>query len=247
MRISRGALALLAGIAGCAVAVAYAAAPREPVHPAPIPEREAADGLLPMPSITRHPHKLATSSGARFVFTVPSRNPRFGCRLDGRAWSVCQSPVAFARLAAGAHSFSVRSLGRGGRHSRAARFRWRVLEAMDFSIVPDLSRLSALYPGAPPAPLPLTISNPNPVPIFVTSLSASATSSRLDCTSADNLTLIASSASRTTPIKVPAGGSVALPAPGATPPEIQLRDLPFNQDACQRAQFPLTFSGVARG
>jgi hypothetical protein len=40
---------------------------------------------------------------------------------------------------------------------------------------------------------------------------------------------------------------VTLPAPGVSPPAIQLRDLPFNQDACQGARFPLAFSGEARG
>jgi hypothetical protein len=38
-----------------------------------------------------------------------------------------------------------------------------------------------------------------------------------------------------------------LPAVGVAAPTIQLRDLPVNQDACQSASFPLSFSGSARG
>jgi hypothetical protein len=197
--------------------------------------------------ITQHPNKLATARGARFSFSARGRNPRFRCRLDSSAWSACQSPATFTKLVAGTHRFSVRTVGQGGSHSRATRFRWRVLEPKDFSIVPQLANFGALYPGAPPLPLPLTIANPNPVPILVTSLSAAASADPLGCISAENLAFTASSASSATPIRVPAGGSVTLPAPGASPPAIQLRDLPINQDGCQNAAFPLAFAGKARG
>jgi hypothetical protein len=122
-----------------------------------------------------------------------------------------------------------------------------VLEAKDFSITPQLGGLSPLLPGAPAQALPLTITNPNPVPIFVTSLQVRAAGDPAGCASAENLILAGSSASSAAPIKVPASGSVSLPAPGVAAPSIQLRDLPVSQDACQRAQFPLAFSGTARG
>jgi hypothetical protein len=246
MRTAHGVVALLVGIAVLG-AVAYAAVPREPARPAPSPERGPGAESVPRPSIVQHPDKVATTASARFGFSARGRNPRFLCRLDGRAWKRCHSPVTFGGLAAGIHSFSVRSVGGGGRRGRAARFRWRVLEPMGFSIQPRLDGLSALYPGAPSVPLPLTIANPNPVPIFVTSLRATATADPLGCTSAENLVLAGSSASPATPIAVPAGGSVTLPAAGVSPPTIQLRDLPVNQDACQNARFPLAFSGEARG
>jgi len=85
------------------------------------------------------------------------------------------------------------------------------------------------------------------VPILVTSLQVRATADPPGCGSTENLVLSGSSASSAAPIKVPANGSVSLPAPGASAPSIQLRDLPVSQDACQRAQFPLAFSGTARG
>jgi hypothetical protein len=247
MRTTRGALAVLAGIAGLG-AVAYAATPQGPTPgPAPKAERSQGVGSLPRPKITMHPNKLATSTNAKFGFAVRGSKPRFQCNLDGRAWSACQSPLAFSKLSVDSHSFSVRAAAARGRHGKAARFRWRVLEQKDFSIHPQLAGLGALYPGAPAQALPLAITNPNPVPIFVTSLQVRATADPAGCASAENLILAGSSASSAAPIKVPASGSVSLPAPGVSTPSIQLRDLPVNQDACQRTQFPLAFSGTARG
>lgn len=247
MRTTRGMLALLAGIAGLG-AVAYAATPRTHAPDSTAQaQRSQGTGSLPKPKIIMHPDKLSTSTSARFAFAVRGSKPRFQCRLDGRSWSTCQAPVTLGKLAPGSHSFSVRSAGARGRHSRTARFRWQVLEPKSFSIVPQLAGVGPLFPGAPAQPLPLTIANPNPVPIFVTSLQVRATADPAGCASAENLLLGGSSASSATPIKVPANGSVSLPAPGASAPSIQLRDLPVNQDACQRTQFPLAFSGTARG
>jgi hypothetical protein len=247
MRTTRGVVAVLAAITGLG-AVAYAASPQSPTPgSAPTAERSRGAESLPKPRITVHPDKLATSSSAKFSFAVRGGKPRFQCRLDGRSWSSCQAPVAFGKLAVGSHSFSVRVVAARGRHGRASRFRWRVLEPMDFSIQPQLSGLGALYPGAPAQPLPLVITNPNPVPIFVTSLTARAAADPVGCSSAENLVLTGSSASATGPIKVPAGGSVSLPGLGGSAPAIQLRDLPVSQDACQKTHFPLSFSGTARG
>jgi hypothetical protein len=247
MRTARGVVAVLAAIAGLG-AIAYAAAPRGPTPGSTAkPERIQGAGSLPKPKITMHPNKLATSTRAKFDFGARAGKPRFQCRLDSRSWSTCQAPAVYTKLAVGSHSFSVRVLGARGRHGSAARFRWRVLEPMDFSIAPQLAALGALYPGAPAQALPLTITNPNPVPIFVTSLQVKSTADPAGCGSAENLLLSGSSASAATPIRVPAGGSLSLPAPGASAPSIQLRDLPVNQDACQRSQFSLSFSGTARG
>lgn len=247
MRTMRGVVALLLGVASLG-AVAYAASPRgSNPGSAPLPERSRGAASLPKPKITMHPDKVAPSTSARFGFSARVRNPRFQCRLDKGPWTACKSPFAANRLAVGLHGFSVRTAAARGKHGKAARFRWRVLEPKDFSIAPQLGGLRALYPGAPAQALPLLLSNPNPVPIFVTSLQVRTAADPAGCASADNLVLSGSSASDTAPIKVPAGGSVSLPAPGVLAPAIQLRDLPVNQDACQRAQFPLAFSGKARG
>lgn len=240
-----GALMVAIGAIACLGAVAYAAAPRETGAPAAASKPAATK--LPRPTITQHPDKVAVSTSARFSFTSSRRGLRFQCRLDGRGWKACRAPVTFTALTAGVHAFSVRVLDGRGRRSAGTRFRWRLLEPKDFTIEPQLAGLSPLYPGAPAAALPVTITNPNPVRIFVTGLQAAATASPAGCSSAENLALAPSSVSSAAPLRVPARGSVSLPAPGVSAPTIQLRDLPFNQDACQNTQFPLAFSGKARG
>lgn len=233
------------GVVGCLGAVAYAAAPRESAEAGA--ERRSAPARLPRPTITMHPNKTAVSTNARFGFTTSLRVPGFQCRLDRRGWRSCQAPAVFTNLDPGRHGFAVRALNRRGQHGPAARFRWKLLEPKDFSIVPQLEGLASLYPGAPPVALPLRIVNPNPVPIRVTSLRVAASGAPHGCPSATNLEAIPAGVSGSAPLKVPAGGSLSLPAPGFSPPAIRLRDLPVNQDACQRARFPLAFSGKAHG
>jgi len=247
MRTTRGAIFVLAAIAALAT-VAYAASPHgSQPGSAPTPERSRGSASLPRPKIAMHPAKASPSTSAKFVFTARGGKPRFQCRLDRRAWSACQSPLTFSRLAIGTHNFSVRTAGKRGAHGKAASFAWRVLEPKDFSISPQLSSLGALYPGAPAQVLPLTIANPNPVPILVTSLDVRVAADPAGCSSSENLLLSGAGISASSPLTVPANGSAGLPAPGIAAPTIFLRDLPVNQDACQRAQFPLSFSGSARG
>ncbi len=240
------ALIALACVGGCFVAAAYART-RGSAPDASADNRAAGGPRPPRPTIMRHPRARSVSSTAKFSFTARQPGARFLCRLDGSGWRSCRSPVVFARLTTGSHTFSVRALGGRGASSAAARFRWTRLEPKDFSIDPDLSRLAALYPGAPPAPLPLTVSNPNNAPILVVDLRVSVAADPSGCPGADNLALGQSSASPSTPLKVPAGGSAHVPTARVSAPTIQLRDLPFDQDACQGARFPLEFTGSARG
>lgn len=247
MRTTRGAIVVPAAIAALAT-VAYAASPHGS-HPGstPTPERSRGSASLPKPKISMHPDRVSPSTSARFSFTARGRRPRFQCRLDKRAWSTCQSPLALTKLAIGLHKFSVRTAGQRGAHSAAGSFGWRVLEPKEFSISPQLSSLGALYPGAPAQVLPVTISNPNPVPILVTNLDVRAAADPAGCSSGENLLLSGAGLSASKPLTVPANGSARLPAPGIAAPAIALRDLPVNQDDCRRAQFPLSFSGSARG
>lgn len=240
-----GGLTVAVGAIACLGAVAYAAAPRQGADSGI--ERKADAAQLPRPAITQRPDEVATSTSASFGFNAGRRILRFQCRLDHRRWRGCRAPVTFTKLAAGRHAFAVRGLDGRGRHGPRARFRWLLLAPKDFSIAPSPTPLSSLYPGAPPVALPVVITNPNPVPIFVTNLQAEATADAPGCTRAEHLVLTPSTVSSSAPLRVPAGGSASLPAPGLAPPTIQLRDLPVNQDACQSARFPLAFSGKARG
>lgn len=239
-----GALLAILAVAALA-AVAFAAAP-------PSAHRDTAKGkpgsAQPWrPVISQHPDKIAVSTSARFDFQAGRRGRSFRCRLDNRDWGACHPPIFLSKLTPGKHSFAVRALDRKGRRSGAARFRWRVLEPKDFAIVPQLSGIGALYPGAPAVALPVTIDNPNPVPILVTGLQVAATADPPGCSRAENLLLVPAGLSKRAPLRIPAGGSATLPAAGVSPPAIQLRELPVNQDACQNAQFPLAFTGKAHG
>jgi len=245
-RDSARALLALACLGGCLTAVAYAA------RHAHAPEaggagRQARATRLPKPRILTHPGVRTLSSTARFTFSARLTGARFSCRLDSGGWQRCRSPVFFRKLATGGHSFGVRTVDRRSGRSQIAGFRWTRLEAKRFTILPDLSGLDALHPGAPPLALPLTVENPNSAPILVTDLRVAIPSDPTGCGSAENLALTPSSASATKPLVVPAGGSVRLPAKGVLPPAIQLRDLPVDQDACQGARFPLEFTGSAHG
>jgi hypothetical protein len=235
----------LIGIGACFAGVAYAATHHRTGTSSP--DRKTRSGRLPKPTLSEHPGARSPSTRARFGFTARRAGTLFECRLDRGQWRTCRSPALFAGLTVGRHKFSVRAVDRQGRRGATARFRWTTLATKDFSIVPDLSGLSALYPGAAPIALPLAVQNPNPAPILVTGLRVSVSADPAGCASADNLALTQSNASSSSPLKVPAGGSARLPARGVLPPTIQLRDLPVNQDACKNARFPLEFTGSARG
>lgn len=242
-------VALVAAVAGCLGAVAYAAVPKRPAAPSPVAANQLASPP-PKPLLRRTPKRLSLSTRARFAFKARGRRVRLRCRLDRRRWRRCRKRVAYRRLAPGPHRFRVRAVVRRGRHVRRgtpARFAWRVLEPRELSIAPRLGRLSSLLPGGPPQALPLTVGNPNPAPVFVTSVTVTAGGDPPGCPSAENLALAAAGVSPAAPLRIPPRASAALPAPGVAAPTIQLRNLPVNQDACQGASFPLSFSGRARG
>jgi hypothetical protein len=252
----------LIGATGCLAAVAYAASAPKPAGAprADAPEPPAAAAAAsrasgrhprgsrpPRPRIVRHPAKTTVSTSAHFRISDPRLDVGFECKLDRARWKTCGARVTYRGLAVAGHRFSVRARGPGGAPSRAARFAWAQAEPADFSITPQPADFDGLYPGAPPASFPLLVENPNPAPIFVTSLRVSVSADAASCNSAENLDLIPSNASAATPLTVPAGGSVSLPAQGISPPALALRDLPFDQDACQGAEFRLDFSGEAHG
>jgi hypothetical protein len=236
----------LVGIGACFAAASYAAG-RHQQPPSAGAGGKGRPALLPKPAIGDRPDARSPSTRARFGFSAKAPALRFECRLDDARWAACRTPVLVTGLAVGRHRFAVRAVDSRHRHGAAARFRWTVLEAKDFAIVPDLSRLRSLYPGAPPVALPLTVRNPNPAPILVTALRVAVAADPPGCPSAGNLALVQSNASRSTPLEVAAGRTVGLPAQGILAPTIQLRDLPVNQDACQNIRFPLEFTGSARG
>jgi uncharacterized membrane protein YgcG len=102
-----------------------------------------------------------------------------------------------------------------------------------------------LFLGGPALTIPLAIFNPNPIPIRVTSLAVAVARSPAGCSAEENLDIVQSDASPERSITVAPDSAVTLPAQGVSAPTIQLLNLPVNQDACQNATFPLTYTGSA--
>ena len=200
----------------------------------------------PTPVLTATPDPSTTATSVSFAFTDGEAGVRFECSLDDNDWRTCTSPKGYSGLDTGRHRFDVRALDAVGNHSRPATYAWTITKATnrDFTITGGASGL--LYPGATARPIALTLTNPNSVAIFVTSVQVAVTGSTSPgCAPANNLALTQSSASSAAPVKVPAGGSVTLPAQGASAPTIRMVNLATNQDACKNARFSLTYSGSA--
>jgi hypothetical protein len=57
--------------------------------------------------------------------------------------------------------------------------------------------------------------------------------------------LTQSNVSTANPLAIPANGHVALPSGAVSAPQVLMKDLPVNQDACKGASFTFTYSGSA--
>lgn len=79
----------------------------------------------PVPTINGHPDNPSYSSGATFSFTDSLAGVTFQCRLDGSKLSSCTSPIAYAKLANGSHTFRVQAAYEGGASS-AAIYTWTI-------------------------------------------------------------------------------------------------------------------------
>jgi hypothetical protein len=199
----------------------------------------------PTPDLSGSPSATTTSTTATFTFTDREAGVRYECRLDD-GWSPCASPKTYAGLDPDRYTFSVRAVDAVGNRSQPESFTWTITRVTnrDFSISGNAGAL--LYPGAAAQPIALTLTNPNSVAIYVTKVQVAVSgSSAAGCSPATNLSLTQSNASSTAPVRVPANGSVTLPAQGVTAPTIRMLNLPVNQDACKRATFSLAYSGSA--
>jgi len=252
-RAIRVSIALVAALA-CLGAAAYAASrPEGPGRDVAVAasskgrDNAPKGGQRPLrPRITSHPEAVDTGSTARFVFSARGPGLRFQCKLDGAAWKACRSPHTTASIAAGAHSFSVRAVRKSVR-GPSARFKWTKVDPQPLTVEPRPTSLTGLYPGGGAQAIPVRIANPNSVAVTVTSLTVAVSADPPGCPADPNLELGPSSLSPTAPLVLPAGGELTLPTAAISAPTIALRELPFNQDACQGASFPLRLDAEARG
>jgi hypothetical protein len=236
-----GACAAIAAVGGVALAAAIGGPPASPQS------SKGGKTPPPTPTITQEPSNPTTSTSATFAFTDAQAGVSFQCKLDSAAWTACTSPKTYTGLKLGMHGFNVRALDSAGNKSEAASYSWTIVaqqSGQPFTI--SGTTLDALYPGVTRA-LPLTIANPNGVAISVTSLivTVQAGSSNAGCDGPTNLTVTQSDVSSTNALTVPANGQVTLPSGTVHAPQIAMKDLATNQDACKGATYSLSYSGSA--
>lgn len=199
----------------------------------------------PRPLLLQQPANPSASDGATFAFSDREAGASFECSLDGAAYAACTSPKAYSGLAAGTHRFGVRALDAAGNRSGATEYAWRATPAttgQPFTISGGYGGL--LYPGKS-AELALSVANPNGEAIVVEGLAVTiqAGSSKPGCDGPANLQLTQSSVSAANPLTIPANGSVTLPSGAVSAPQVLMRNLPTNQDACKGATFSFSYSG----
>ena len=80
----------------------------------------------PVPVLVGGPVGLVASASAVFTFTDSEAGVSFRCSRDGVAPSACSSPISFAALAEGAHTFAVHAVDPAGNVSGPASRAWTV-------------------------------------------------------------------------------------------------------------------------
>ncbi|MGB2711421.1 MAG: hypothetical protein WBC33_07875 [Conexibacter sp.] len=200
----------------------------------------------PRPNLTGRPNDPDPFDTATFVWSVSEAGVHFLCKDDGGPWTGCTSPHVRTGLKKGGHTFRVKTVDDAGNESPTADWEWRVTQqsGLPFNVSGNLTGL--LAPGLS-GTLALTVSNPNSEQIFITSLTVTvqAASTKPGCNGPANLQIQQSNASVAMPLAVPPHGSVTLPTGGITAPQVLMKNLPTNQDACKGATFTFDYGGSA--
>jgi hypothetical protein len=201
----------------------------------------------PAPTVSSGPPATTTAKTASFTFADSEPGSGFQCGRDGQSLRSCASPRSYTELALGTHVFRVAARDSVGNLSASASYSWTIvktLEGKPFTVSGGAS--GPLAPGLSRA-IAVTVSNPNNVPINVTSLSVSvaAGSTKAGCDGPSNLQLTQSNLSATNTLTVPANGALTLPSGAVAAPQVLMKDLATNQDACKNASFTFNYSGSA--
>jgi hypothetical protein len=204
----------------------------------------------PTPAIIAHPQATTTVKSASFGFSDSEHGVTLLCRRDGGRFERCTSPTTYGSLGLGSHSFQVQARDGAGNTSASASYSWTIVKEVKeaagkpFTVTGNAS--GPLAPGLTRS-LAITLTNPNSVTITVTALSASiaAGSSKAGCDGPSNLQLTQSNISEANAVAIAANGHVTLPSGTVSAPQVLMKDLPVNQDACKGASFTFTYSGSA--
>jgi hypothetical protein len=199
----------------------------------------------PRPLLVQKPSDPSASDSATFAFSDREAGASFECQLDGAAYAACTSPRTYGGLSAATHRFAVRAVDAAGNRSGAVEYAWSVVPSTSgqpFTLSGGYGGL--LYPGRT-ADLALRVANPNGEAILVTDIVVTIQpgSTKPGCDGPANLQLTQSNVSAANPLTVPANGSVTLPSGGVSAPQVTMRNLATNQDACKGATFSFAYSG----
>jgi hypothetical protein len=83
------------------------------------------DTVGPTATITQKPNNPSTTAAAGFAFTA-GEAATFECKLDAAAAAACTSPVSYANLADGQHTFTVRAMDALGNPGAPVSYTWRI-------------------------------------------------------------------------------------------------------------------------
>lgn len=210
---------------------------------------KVAAALPSVPVITGKPSDPTSESTVTFTWTDAEANVTFQCSLENGPWKTCQSPYSWQPDASTneQHQFAVRALDAAGNASAPATYSFKLTKNVGAQQPFAISgSVSGLVIGVW-KPIAVTVTNPNKQTIYVSELTVAVDRSKdpQGCSSGTNLELHQSTVSSTNRLTVGAGAKVTLESPDFTPPEIRLRNLPTNQDACKGKSFMLTYTGTA--
>ena len=89
--------------------------------------RLTTDSKPPNTKVTKRPKKKTTRARAKIKFESTEAGSKFQCRIDGRKWRSCKSPLKLKRLKPGKHRVKVRAIDPSGNVDKTpAKIVWRV-------------------------------------------------------------------------------------------------------------------------
>jgi hypothetical protein len=206
--------------------------------------------LPPPPVITNHPASLTTSPDATFDYTDAEAGDTFQCSVDSSPFAACGNGEAqYHNLSVSGHTFAVRAVDAASNTSSPASFSWTIGASAPFGISGNLS--SSLYPGAT-VPLNLSLTNPYSWPISVLTVTITVapgtTKNNVANPSCDGPTNVVVSQTFSGPVTIPANSTKSLQDLGIAQsqwPQVTMKDLGSNQDACKGTRFFFSYSGTA--
>jgi CSLREA domain-containing protein len=94
------------------------------------------------------PAAVTPETGASFDFSASITGSSFECSLDGAAYSDCASPLSFAGLSVGAHTFAVRATSPGGQiDASPVTYVWEIEPLAPPDITPPTTSIVTTLPA----------------------------------------------------------------------------------------------------